>query len=309
MRPLGIGEILDAALKIYWRNAGTLFRIVLFVMAPVTLLSQLITVSATPSGVATSRFDFAPQANNTTLTTSQAITIAVGVLAAFIVSWIGSLIATGACFKAVGESYLGDRPDWRRSLAYAGRRLHSLIWVSILGALVTIAGFVACIIPGIYLAAGFAVAVPALLSEGVHGRKALGRSRRLVRGRWWGTAILLLLGGILTALIGGALSALVAGVSAVGQDDHTVAGFVVAWLAATVSKMLTTPFSAAYITVLYFDLRVRHEAFDLQLLAQQLGVEPGAGPGLLAPPEPEPGEQPPFWPPPPGWKPPDTGSE
>ena len=26
MRPLGIGEILDAALKIYWRNAGTLFR-------------------------------------------------------------------------------------------------------------------------------------------------------------------------------------------------------------------------------------------------------------------------------------------
>jgi hypothetical protein len=54
---------------------------------------------------------------------------------------------------------------------------------------------------------------------------------------------------------------------------------------------------------------VRKEAFDLQLLAQNIGVEPPPGwapPTDVRPPTPGGtvgGEQPPFWPPPPGWKP------
>jgi hypothetical protein len=71
--------------------------------------------------------------------------------------------------------------------------------------------------------------------------------------------------------------------------------------------MLTTPAVAAFAIVLYIDLRVRKEGFDLYLLAQRLGVEPTeAGAQALLPPQPAvyaDGEQPPFWPPPPGWKP------
>ena len=44
--------------------------------------------------------------------------------------------------------------------------------------LITLLGFIACLIPGIYLAVAFTVAVPALLmTEDLRGRKALGRSR------------------------------------------------------------------------------------------------------------------------------------
>ena len=46
LRPLGVGEIVDVAIKIYWRNALTLFRIVLVVVAPVQLVSSLVTTSA-----------------------------------------------------------------------------------------------------------------------------------------------------------------------------------------------------------------------------------------------------------------------
>ena len=49
LHPMGIGEILDAAIKLYRRNAWTLFRIVLVIVAPVTILANLIQVSATPS--------------------------------------------------------------------------------------------------------------------------------------------------------------------------------------------------------------------------------------------------------------------
>ena len=67
---------------------------------------------------------------------------------------------------------------------------------------------------------------------------------------------------------------------------------------------------AAVITVLYVDLRVRKEGFDLQLLAERVGLAarpagaPLVRPAPAAPPAPaETDEQPPYWPPPPGWRP------
>lgn len=301
---MGIGEILDAAIKLYRRNAWTLFRIVLVVVAPVTILANLIQVSATPSDLTPHLGLSGFTSTAPDVTSRDLVTLAVGALIAGLLTWIGSLVATGATFKALAEAFLGERPDWKRSLGYAGRRLHSLVWVSWLGALFTVLGLIACIIPGIYLAVGFTVAVPVLLSEGVRGRKALGRSRRLIKGRWWGTLALIALGAILTGVVNSALTALVVGVAAEGAGANTVLGFTVGTVAATAAKAVTTPFTAAYVTVLYFDLRVRREAFDLQLLALQVGVDPPeGGPGLLEPPPPGPTEQPPFWPPPPGWKP------
>jgi len=75
-----------------------------------------------------------------------------------------------------------------------------------------------------------------------------------------------------------------------------------------VSAVLTRPFSAAIRTILYYDLRVRHEGYDVELLAQQLGIAaadlPASPLGPLGGPESvgTPGG-PPFWPPPPGWRP------
>ena len=79
--------------------------------------------------------------------------------------------------------------------------------------------------------------------------------------------------------------------------------FFIAAVSGTAGALISTPFSAAYHTVLYFDLRVRKEAFDLRLLASGIGVEPP--PGWVPEPEPAPlpTGQPPYWPPPPGWQP------
>ena len=51
LRPLGIGEILDVGIKIYFRNAWTLFRLVLFVVLPAQILVNLVQVSALPAGM------------------------------------------------------------------------------------------------------------------------------------------------------------------------------------------------------------------------------------------------------------------
>jgi integral membrane sensor domain MASE1 len=148
------------------------------------------------------------------------------------------------------------------------------------------------------------VAVPVLLTEGVKGRKALERSRQLVRGHWWRTFGVVVLGTILAGVLSGAIGAVVIGVTSV-SDHRSLTAIVVSVVGNTAGRLITVPFSAAFVTVLYFDLRVRKEAFDLQLLAARIGVDPDPA-ALALPVEPvaDAGlDKPPFWPPPPGWKP------
>jgi hypothetical protein len=301
LRPLGIGEILDVSLKIVWRNAGTLIRVVLFVVFPVQVLTALLAASASPQSLNSgSSFRSDNQLSN-----SDARAFLAFAALTVILTFLSSTLASGACFRAIASAYLGERTRWKQSLSYALKHLHSIVWVSILSAVVAVLGFIACVLPGIYLWTTFTVAVPALLTEGVRGRRALGRSRKLVRDYWWRTFAVVALGYLLTGILGGAIEGVLVGLTSVQSGDNSIGAIVLSIAAGTASAVITTPCSAAFVTVLYFDLRVRKEAFDLQLLAQRIGVEPPAG-ALLAPAAPVEeigGDQPPFWPPPPGWKP------
>jgi hypothetical protein len=312
LRPLGVGEILDVGIKIYFRNAWTLFRIVLFVVLPTQILVNVIQVSALPEGVKSS-YSFEPTptftSDRTSLSGRETATFVTGFVIALLINALAGKLAQAACFRAVTDAYLGEGSDWRSSLRFALRRLLAVVAVSVLSTIFIALGTIACLVPGIYLWGAFFVAVPALLVEGIRPMRALGRSRELVRGRWWGTFGVALLGYLLVAIVGATLSGVVLGLAFSSPAQNTVAGFTLSVIATTVSSMLTTPAVAAFATVLYIDLRVRKEGFDLYLLAQRLGVEPtdlsGGAPALVPPQPPtfEEGERPPFWPPPPGWKP------
>jgi hypothetical protein len=227
---------------------------------------------------------------------------------ALIINALAGKLAQAGCFRAVADAYLGEEIDWRSSLRYALRRLPAVVAVSLLSTIFIALGTIACIIPGIYLWGAFFVAIPVLLVEGVGPMRALGRSRELVSGRWWGTIGVAVIGYLLVTIVGGVLTGLLVGVALASPDQSTVAGFALNTVATTLSSVITTPAVAAFATVLYIDLRVRKEGFDLLLLAQRLGVEPRDADAAAAAYLPSSGpvegeEQPPFWPPPPGWKP------
>ena len=308
LRPLGVGEIVDVAIKIYWRNALTLFRIVLVVVAPVQLVSSLVTTSAsTNNKLVTTSTD--PVTGRQTVHLNHPYLLFTGILVIVVLSLVGSILSTGACFKAVADAYLGERPDWRSSLGFALRRFGSLLWVLLVASLALLPLFAACLLPGIWVGVAWSVAVPAMLTEGVKGTKALGRSWRLVRGRWWPTFGVLVIGFLLAAVISSVIQYAFTGLLLAGAGRSNVAQVVVGTIGGTLSSMLTTPFTAAFVTVLYFDLRVRKEGFDLELLAERIGLKPPpAGEVRPAPPAARPalpttGSQPPYWPPPPGWQP------
>jgi hypothetical protein len=310
LRPLGIGEVLDVAIKIYWRNALTLFRIVLLIVAPVQIVSTLVQTSALSDLGGNSASSFG-QNGKPHFTASDIWVPITGIIVAALLAGIAALLASGACFKAVADAYLEERANWRTSLRFAFTRIHSLLWVTVLAFLILIPAMIPCYIPAIWLGVSFSVAIPALLTEGVKGRHALGRSRRLVRDRWWPTfgiiVLAILLTYVISLIVGGLSGALIGGAT---SGSSSIGGIVIAIIGGTLSRMLTTPFTAAVLTVLYFDLRVRKEGFDLQLLAERIGLAPRPrGEFRPSPPEgagaavPATGDRPPFWPPPPGWQP------
>lgn len=266
LRPLGIGEILDAGIKIYRARFPVLVKSVVVVLGPVFVLAAVIRISI-------------PSSNDLLTTTQPGATpdLHVDKLGAFIagtaiialLAFLASQLATGACFKAVSGVYLEEEPSWRESLRFARSKLRSLLWLSLLLVVFLIPALIGLIVPGVYLWVAWSVAAPVLLLEGVRGRKALKRSRALVKGRFWPVTAVLLLIAMLSGIVQAVFIGILAGIVSVSGNEVAVA--VADAIGQTASSALTTPLSAAVLTVLYFDLRVRKEGFDLELLARRLG--------------------------------------
>jgi hypothetical protein len=311
LRPLGIGEILDVSIKLFRKDFRALLKAVALVTVPVQILSAIVLESATLDIEDMERTD-AFGYTTLEIDAGEVWTFIAAILLSSVLVLISSQLASAACFKMMAGRYLDEQVTWRESLRFAVSKLRPLIWLSLLLGFLTLLATLALVIPGIYFYAAWTVAVPVLLLEDLRGRKALKRSRSLVRGRWWSTFGVIIMSAILTSIVGGALSALFT-YPLEAAFDSDVLVFVSSTIGATLAGLLTTPFAAAVIIVLYVDLRVRREGFDLELLARRIGSAPPTGPppaaifGAAVPVRPAAdapaGEQPPFWPPPPGWTP------
>ena len=323
------------SIKIFTRNAATLLKLVAIIVVPIQILSALILASTVPDldEVSGSLFSPASPAGGTPLTTEDFYRSAAGTLVTIVIAFVGTSLATAATYKAVGDAYLGGKPRWRESLGYGVRRLHSVVWVTLLvtiltgliifalvlavvfvatvigeagGIIVAILSFFGAIPLVVWLYFSWSVAVPAMLTEDRRGSKALRRSFQLVRKRWWFVFGVQLVASLVAGIISSILTAIPEAVLLGGLGDSILASLALRGLAGSIAAILTTPFVSAVAVVLYFDLRVRKEGFDLQLLAQDMGRDPSDETlsAMLPPPPPSypPAPYPPY--PPPGYGPP-----
>ena len=269
LRPLDVGQKLDASIKLTTRNFGQLAGIILLLIGPVQLLTLVVTLSTLPDNYVVDG-SFGGGA-----TPDDAEDVSAGFwVGQAIVSLLGFLVyflAPAACFKAIGNAYLGQKPSAVESIKYALTRLHSILWVSILAGLAAVAGLILLIIPGIYIWVIFSLSVPVLMLEGLKGTKALGRSNQLIKDHWWQAFGFLLVAYLLMFVIAFMIGGILGAISFAAVDEESVTAIVLNNVVNLFAQVLTTPFIAAATIVLYFDLRIRKEAFDLQLLAQAIG--------------------------------------
>jgi hypothetical protein len=253
LRALDVADIFDGAFRIWWRLSWVLFGIVLVVTIPFQALANLVQVLLVPDAYAEG-FGFSlgagPEAG------SEAV-VAGGTAAILVV--VAAALEQAGCVKAVADAYLGEQPRWRGSLAFALRRAPSVLWLLVLESLLLAFAFLLLVVPAIWLAFAWSVVIPVLVVEDVRGRRALGRSFRLVRGRWWRTAGVVV-AGFLIGTFGAFLVTVPFDVMATAAaPDNLLVAFLARTLGGIVGAVVSSPLIAAFLTLVYFDLRARKD--------------------------------------------------
>ena len=268
-----MGEVLDAAVRLYRARFGALMTVSIAVLIPVSILSMFVLLSALPDESATVTVN----ATNSPVFGSGDNAAQLGALfVSSILSALATTFVTAAATRIVADAYVGQRVDTRRAVRDTARRAWPLIGLTLVVTVATSIGYLLCFVPGVWLHVAWAVAIPALLLEGAGVFKALGRSFALTKVKFWLAFGVVWLSQLLVIALAFGLTVAFAWVTRSSSSSSDV---IAQSVANAVSSIITVPFAATAIVALYFDLRIRAEAFDVQMMIA--GLDEKRAPGSV----------------------------
>jgi len=258
LRPLTTGELLDRTFSLY-RSHFMLF-VGIFALPHLCVL-------------AFQCLEFAFQTPGTQL--RNVLTTAVFSIVTGLLSMVAAAASQAATVVAVSNVYL-DRPAGLvDSFSKVKNQIGGVIWLSISVAFLVGLACIALIVPGVLLAIRWSLAVPAKVLENKSTGEAMSRSTELTHGNRgrvfiiWFLFVVLSIG--VSMLLQWPIQIAAGGARGLTALQHAAAGWQVASLVATfVSQCLVGPLVTIAFSLVYYDERVRKEAFDLQLMMTTL---------------------------------------
>ncbi len=246
LRAMSTGEILDASFALVRRHAAVLFGIAIVCQGVPSAIGLYV------------QFGGGVEQHLGLYLLSQVLNI------------VGYLLVSGGVIRVVSEAYLGRETSLGDALRYAAGRMGRNLAAAMASGILVMLAALLFIIPGIIVACGLSVAVIAAVLEPLKsGTDGVRRSWSLTKG-YRGKALglyFVVIAVFMVVLIG---AGLVVGVAAAVLPILSVP----ALIAFTLISLLFYPFSSCVFTLFYYDLRVRKEAFDLEVLSQHIGLEP-----------------------------------
>ena len=277
----GVMDVLGDTFSIYWRHFRKFIILVAVIQIPVVVIELLLSLIAPNS-------DWA-------------------LVGASVIDAMASMLVYGAVIFAVGQHLLANdvsversyiRVTWRIvSVAIptliVGALFAALVWQAIgiqgvveptttetleteaalsalLGAGIVIAVMVALLIFTIYLVA----IMPAIIVEGYRSTSAFRRASELLRGSKLRVLGHLLIYGFVVLGLFFALSipSFILGAAVSGEAQSSAASAIGIVLNRIVS-ILVAPVTFIATTLLYYDLRIRKENYDMERLSTEMGYE------------------------------------
>jgi hypothetical protein len=257
LRPLTFGELLDRTFVLYRQH--------FVVFVGIVALPQLVLLALQLLNVALG------------LTGGFNLAWLVSLLGVLLVSLVAGTVSQAATVVAVSQLHL-ERPV---SIAQAydaikGRVLELCLIMIVIGFLIGL-GFLAFIVPGVLLALRWSLAVPATVLEHLGLRETMSRSAKLTEGQRGRVFVIYCLFFVLSVVFSAVwqIPVFIAAVAASRADQAPpawaeIAGAVGGFL----STSLVGPLMMIALSLVYYDQRVRKEAFDIEHMLAQLDRVP-----------------------------------
>lgn len=282
--PRKLGDIVKETFRVYGKNIWRFAAIIAIVRIPLSIFILLIFVAIIFTNPPAPGGGFEEFIINHLPTLTSIFVIIM------FISIAVETLAQGAMVYCTGEQYFRHPINNGYAYRFSWKRLANMFGAVLLITLAALAIFsipvglffyavtsasfvlvVAAVAIGLVSIAAFfyifiiwQFALPAALLEGYNSIAALSRSYQLLRGSWWRVF------GIIAVLW-----LMVLGIDVVASFVPLVGRFA--------SAIFVPPISAIGVTLLYFDLRVRKEGYNLDTLANDLGLS-GTATGALATP-------------------------
>lgn len=244
LRALTLGELLDVGFGLYRSRFVPLLTIAIVVHILPTLIGVYLQ------------------------TAEQAFSLWPVTLAYLLVEVILSSLGVAATTNVISDAYLGHDITAGEALRRAVPLLWRLIVISLLTWLLVGIGLILMIVPGFILLSGLLLSSVAMVVERPdRATGAMARSWELTRGdrgKAFGTVLVaFLLLFVPIAAVGGIWQAVTPAASWNSPIPDVVT---------SILQVLVYPYVYSVTTLLYYDMRIRKEGFDLELLAAAAGA-------------------------------------
>jgi len=250
LEAMSFGALLDATFRIYGSEFAKL--------APIAVLCHLPVLGLTLVG---NLMNIASQ-----LESNPGLLIAYG-LSSWAFQMIATTLVVGAITYMVSERYLEHPLTVGQAMSRTMGIFPGLLGAQILVGIWVVLGMLLFIIPGIIWAFTLSLVVPAVVLEGKRGSDALVRSKQLVKyDRNKVVGVVMAMGVIVWILV-----------VALGGAWGIMAGMVVHDFTNPIFEVggqligsVIAPLPSVALVLLYYDLRIRKEGFDLENLSSEM---------------------------------------
>ena len=183
-------------------------------------------------------------------------------------------IAIGTLIFVTSQKYLGQQTTIEEALRHV--KFLSILSVYLVWILGVLLMWITCIgIPfSIYFLFAWSLCCQSIMLEDHTVIGALSRSRQLIKRMWWrvfGIQILLFILTLIFMFLPLFTLGMLIGIFNLDIPSTTT---LISYIIESILRIIAIPIPLIGATLLYFDLRIRKEAFDIEMMATNLNSEP-----------------------------------
>jgi hypothetical protein len=266
LHPMMFSDLLDGSFRLLKANLGTIVLVAAVFLIPVNLVAAFFQRDLL-GGYGFLEFAQDPSLLEEAADPAASNAPLVGGLIATFATILVTPFIGGATSMIVAASYLGGELRAGPAMRATGRRFLVLLAVFFLTGLLKLGGLLLCLVGALIPMTFFLVTTPVVMVEESGPIQSMARSVTLVRPRFWPVMAIGIGSGLLASLLGNILATPFS-VAALAVGYRW--GWILAAIGAILPALITTPFVSILATLVYFDLRIRNEGFDLQMIAAEL---------------------------------------